>query len=96
MKKTLIIALIAVAVTFSGLNSCSKKDIEANVQPASLSFTVPPGFPEPQYKFQANPLTSQGFELGRKLFYDGILSKDGNFACASCHQQFAAFSTLYG
>ncbi len=35
----------------------------------------------------------QGFELGRKLFYDGKLSKDGNFPCASCHQQFAAFAT---
>jgi cytochrome c peroxidase len=32
--------------------------------------------------------------LGRKLFYDGILSKDGNFPCASCHQQFAAFANF--
>ena len=23
--------------------------------------------------------------MGRKLFYDGRLSKDGNFSCASCH-----------
>ncbi|RYD86673.1 MAG: T9SS type A sorting domain-containing protein, partial [Sphingobacteriales bacterium] len=29
-----------------------------------------------------------------KVFYDGKLSKDGNFPCASCHQQFAGFATL--
>ena len=54
---------------------------------------VPRGFPPPVYRFQNNPRTKQGFELGRKLFYDGKLSKDGNFPCSSCHQQFAAFAT---
>lgn len=56
-------------------------------------FMVPKGFPPPVYRFQNNPRTKQGFELGRKLFYDGKLSKDGNFPCSSCHQQFAAFAT---
>jgi cytochrome c peroxidase len=56
-------------------------------------FKVPSGFPPPVYRFQNNPRTKQGFELGRKLFYDGKLSKDGNFPCSSCHQQFAAFAT---
>jgi cytochrome c peroxidase len=55
---------------------------------------IPPGFPAPHYTFSSNPLTAEGFELGRKLFYDGRLSKDGNFPCASCHQPFAAFATL--
>jgi len=55
---------------------------------------IPPGFPKPEKNiFSKNPITEAGFQLGRKLFYDGRLSKDGNFACASCHQQFAAFST---
>jgi cytochrome c peroxidase len=56
-------------------------------------FPVPPGFPPPVYQFKDNPLTKAGFELGRKLFYDGKLSIDGNFPCSSCHQQFAAFAT---
>ena len=56
-------------------------------------FLVPRGFPPPFYKFQKNPRTREGFELGRKLFYEGKLSKDGNFPCSSCHQQFAAFAT---
>ncbi len=59
----------------------------------SLAFVVPEGWPQPVYDFSKNPLTKEGFELGRKLFYDGRLSADGNFPCSSCHQQFAAFST---
>ena len=58
-----------------------------------IKFEVPKGWPQPVYDFKSNPLTEEGFQLGRKLFYDGRLSKDGNFPCASCHQQFAAFAT---
>ncbi|MFT3705632.1 MAG: cytochrome c peroxidase [Agriterribacter sp.] len=53
---------------------------------------IPKGFPPPVYTFKNNPLTKEGVELGRKLFYDGRLSQDGYMACASCHQQFAAFA----
>ena len=58
-----------------------------------IPFVVPKGWPKPIYNFKKNPITIEGFELGRKLFYDGRLSKDGNFPCASCHQQFSAFAT---
>ena len=58
-----------------------------------ITFVVPKGWPQPVYDFKQNPLTQEGFDLGKKLFYDGRLSKDGNFPCASCHQQFAAFAT---
>ncbi len=59
-----------------------------------LLFIVPKGWPKPVYDFADNPVTKEGFALGRKLFYDGRLSKDGNLSCATCHQQFAAFSTI--
>jgi len=39
-------------------------------------------------------VTPAGFALGRRLFYDPILSRDGSVACGSCHQQFAAFAHL--
>src|SRR5438105_1293891 len=95
MKKTFIILLISISMAISvGIISCSKQGNDASGKTTALSFTIPPGFSEPQYKFAGNPLTKEGFELGRKLFYDGKLSKDGNFACASCHQQFAAFCTF--
>lgn len=59
-----------------------------------IRLTIPNGWPKPAFDiFAGNPLTEEAFQLGRKLFYDGRLSKDGNFACSSCHQQFAAFAT---
>ena len=62
--------------------------------PTPLSFKIPPGFPKPPTDiFKTNKLTEEGFQLGKKLFYDGNLSKDGEVSCASCHQQFAAFAT---
>ncbi len=62
--------------------------------PQPIKLEVPKGWPEPYAIFSSNPLTEEGFQLGRKLFYDGRLSKDGNFSCGSCHQQFAAFATF--
>lgn len=45
-------------------------------------------FPQPA----DNPMTEEGIELGRRLFYDSILSGDSSLACAGCHQQEFAFS----
>ena len=39
-----------------------------------------------------NQLTNTGVDLGRRLFYDDILSLDQSMNCASCHQQQFAFS----
>lgn len=39
-----------------------------------------------------NPMTTQGVELGRRLFYDPILSVDSSMACASCHMPSLAFT----
>ncbi|MCB0822933.1 MAG: c-type cytochrome [Bacteroidales bacterium] len=39
-----------------------------------------------------NPLTLEGIELGRKLFYDKKLSGDNSKACSSCHLQEYGFS----
>lgn len=59
-----------------------------------VGLETPEGWPEPYDIFKDNPLTEAGFLLGKKLFYDGRLSKDGNFPCASCHEPRAAFATM--
>lgn len=75
------------------IESCRKKS--DGVPPTTpLAFQVPAGFPKPSYDFDKYPVTKEGYELGKHLFYEGKLSKDGNFPCASCHQQFAAFATF--
>ena len=92
IRWTIFITLVLFAGAFV-INACKKSgDGGSSLHP--LPFETPPGFPAPSYAFAGNPLTEEGFTLGRKLFYDGRLSKDGNFPCASCHQQFAAFATF--
>ncbi len=39
-----------------------------------------------------NPMTLEGIELGRRLFYDSILSRDSTISCASCHHINGAFT----
>jgi cytochrome c peroxidase len=87
---------LAIAVFILGgsvfLDSCRKSATE--VQTTPLPFLPPAGFPAPVYNFNSNPASEEGFLLGRKLFYDGRLSVNGHFPCASCHQQVAAFTTF--
>src|SRR6266498_2572736 len=87
-----IFFLFISAVTISYLaGSCKKHEILHIT--TSLQQPIPAGFPSPHYKFEDIPLTEEGFQLGRKLFYDGRLSRDSAFPCASCHQQIAVFGT---
>ncbi|WP_416440075.1 cytochrome-c peroxidase [Phnomibacter sp. MR] len=76
------------------LLSCNKNDATTVKAVTPVSFTQPAGWPNAVYNFAENPLTEEGIALGKKLFYDGRLSKDGQFPCASCHQQDAAFGTF--
>jgi cytochrome c peroxidase len=39
-----------------------------------------------------NPLTEERIALGRRLFFDSGLSRDGAVSCASCHQPEKAFT----
>ena len=93
MKWRLIIIIFL--VTLSGsfiINACRKGQVDVS-GPTTLPFNIPTGFPTPLYDFSKNPLTEEGFQLGKMLFYDGRLSKDGNYPCASCHHQVAVFGT---
>jgi cytochrome c peroxidase len=55
-------------------------------------FQRPVNFPEPVYDLSKNPVTKDGFELGRKLFYDPRLSRNNTIGCGTCHIQGAAFT----
>jgi cytochrome c peroxidase len=59
-----------------------------------LIFEKPAAFPAPLYDFKTNVPTEEKFDLGRRLFYDPILSRDSSVSCSSCHQQFAAFAHI--
>lgn len=73
--------------------SCQKETIET-VDPEDNTpyvMEVPANFPKPA-AMQDNPLTKAGVELGRRLFYEPLLSSTMTVSCASCHHQDRAFS----
>jgi cytochrome c peroxidase len=76
------------AVTFV---SCKKNDDIITPEPQAVSLEVPVNFP-PIISDPNNPLTKDGIELGRLLFYDKRLSGNNQISCASCHKQDLAFS----
>lgn len=72
------------------LSACRKEEEGLNnteVQPV-----IPAYFPPVEYPLNNNPVTANGFELGKKLFYDPSLSGDGMVSCGSCHDPYAAFT----
>lgn len=92
MKQQVLISLCAAVTLCALLISAGNKPPDP--KPTYLEFKVPQGWPKPAKDiFAKNRLSEEGFQLGKKLFYDGRLSKDGNFPCASCHQQFGAFAS---
>lgn len=93
MKKILLIVAAAGFIGWLSLAGCKKETIDPGTY-VPVSFSVPAGWPQPVYTFANNQLTSDGFKLGRKLFYDPRLSRDNSISCGSCHQQFAAFANL--
>lgn len=90
MKMKNLILLLFIPLIF--LNSC-KDDPPANnnFKTTPYIIEVPKYFPIISINPQ-NPMTVEGFELGRKLYYDPILSNDGR-SCASCHDQKYSFTT---
>ncbi len=84
MKKFLI--SLAFGISIIGIYAFSKSQL------TPIYFEVPQGWPKPHYDFKKNPLTEEGFQLGRKLFYDPILSRDNTISCASCHLQPTGFT----
>ncbi|NIG55746.1 cytochrome-c peroxidase [Chitinophaga sp. Cy-1792] len=69
--------------------SCSR---DKATTPAFEGFVQPAGFPLPVYHLAGNPVTREGFELGRKLFYEPRLSRNNTISCGSCHLQSSAFT----
>tara|TARA_Y100000589_G_scaffold62282_1_gene53525 strand:+ start:315 stop:1301 length:987 start_codon:yes stop_codon:yes gene_type:complete len=68
--------------------SCGKEIANQN---EIFQLDIPQGFPDPIIP-EDNQLTYERIELGKRLFYDPILSKDGTISCESCHKQEYAFA----
>ncbi len=60
--------------------------------PEQVELEYPKDWPTPTYDFNKSPLTVEGIALGRKLFYDPILSADSTISCSNCHLVYTAFT----
>jgi cytochrome c peroxidase len=86
---TLIICLLV-----AGLAAFTSDNGYFTITANDVKLHYPKEFPKPSYTFQNNLPTPAGFTLGRKLFYDPILSKDSSISCGFCHQRIAAFAHI--
>ena len=63
--------------------------------PKPFTITIPLGFPTQLNIPSDNPMTYEGIELGRHLFYEGRMSgrHDLSMSCFSCHRQEHSFES---
>jgi cytochrome c peroxidase len=86
--------LLAACVLGLGLSACLESRDVASVDnpPAVDSLPLAPrGFPPVPYPEGGAP-TPARIALGRRLFFDGRLSRDGSVSCATCHRPEGSFA----
>ena len=74
------------------LSACQDDNDIIEKQYTYLDLEIPENFPSPVYDIDANRPTQEGFDLGKKLFYDGRLSSTGVISCGFCHIQEFSFT----
>ncbi len=95
----ILLQIILLTIFVVNFISCKKED-PINPQiflPTPYNLTLPNYFPNKLNIPEDNPLTKEGVELGRYLFYDGRLrgylgtNLDSLMSCATCHIQSNSF-----
>jgi len=87
MKKIFVAFVFLLPLLFI---ACEKgEDDTPSATPYNL--VIPEGLP-PMNIPSTNPLTVEGVALGKRLFYDPILSRDNTQSCANCHLQDFGFT----
>jgi cytochrome c peroxidase len=73
--------------------ACSRSHTQVVERPIgqTIEIKVPLGLPAVPVPSD-NPPTAEAIALGRRLFYEKMLSADGTVACASCHNPKLGFS----
>lgn len=86
-----------ILIMMASCDSCKEQTL-SDYKATPYDFNVPPYFPKVLNVEDDNPLTEEGVELGRYLFYDGRLrgylgtAPDSLMSCATCHIQQYGFT----
>ncbi len=92
IMKKILFTFFSVSCLFAACDP--KEPVETPATYDSTPYDLKIGdFPTPELPAD-NKLTVAGVQLGRMLFYEKMLSKDGSQACADCHKQQDAFSDI--
>lgn len=90
-SKLLVSALLMLVIASCGNETPPPS--EPAVTPATpYNLKLPTQLPQSVVVPANNPMTVEGVELGRKLFYEVKLSSNNTMSCGSCHQQSKAFT----
>lgn len=84
-----LIALMTAALAAQSGPPLPEDRLPARLFPRKMPLGLPPTLPSPP----DNPFTEASFELGRRIFFDPVLSVDRTVACASCHEPDHGFSS---
>jgi cytochrome c peroxidase len=85
MKKVIVVLVCL------SLWSCNPAENPEPENPVTGLLILPTHFPQPEM-LTGNPTTVDGVFLGRKLFFDPILSGNNQISCETCHEQAKAFT----
>ncbi|MCB9306169.1 MAG: c-type cytochrome [Lewinellaceae bacterium] len=94
------VVLLAIAAGVLLLARCTKDDPAPGsgcdltgipYNPTPYTILKPDHFPQVPVP-AGNPQTAEGVQLGRRLFYDPILSGDSTMSCSSCHLPQGSFT----
>jgi cytochrome c peroxidase len=93
MPRRALLTPVLLALGVAAFGDDPPPSIPRDTLPASLSLEeIPLGLAERPFP-EDNPLTEARARLGRKLFFDPILSADHSIACASCHRPDRGFAS---
>jgi cytochrome c peroxidase len=83
--------LVSIAALLFSFTAC-QKNMETGLLIENDQFiSTPTGFPPMEFPSD-NAFSQARWELGKKLFFDPIMSIDSSISCASCHKPHLAFS----
>ena len=80
------------AVALAAAGSQERGGLPRDELPARLDAAVPLGLPQDLALPAGDARTERAVALGRRLFFDPVLSIDRSVACASCHDPSTGFS----
>ncbi|MEO1104717.1 MAG: MbnH family di-heme enzyme [Pseudomonadota bacterium] len=88
MRTLPILAAAAIVVAALFALAAGPRPVAAS---ADFAWDIPAWLPPPAVPAD-NPMSGAKVKLGRHLFYDARLSRDGTMACSSCHEQSVGFT----